>query len=206
MSKISNYSFKQSLHVVYTAHLEISASFLSIKCQTKLNSSQNCTAAYWWRNQSGWNLAAALNQHPQHIRTHAHSNARSQADLCEPPVYYPCSQATVVMLWSESYNIPHNSSSQTPLSHVLWALLPLSDKSCTSCSLSHMSGAFSMALNAIPPYFIEHFVGWCWILPQCLAMGSCIRDVSSGRGQWKARRKEDLGGGSRCFSLFQWTA
>lgn len=112
-------------------------------------------------------------------------------DLCEPLVYYHCSHATVEVLWSKSYNISPNSSSQTPRSHVLLALLPLSDKSCTSRSLSPMSGAFSMALNAMPPYIIEHFVGWCWIPPQCLAMGSCIRDVSFGRVPWKDGKKED---------------
>ena len=118
-------------------------------------------ALYLWWNSSGWNVAAALNH-----TTWTHTGSHIQ-DLCEPPVHHHCSQAAVEVLWSESYNIPPNSSSQPLPSHVLLAfslslsLLPPSDKSCTSRSLSPMSGAFSMALNTVPPYFIEHFVGWC---------------------------------------------
>ena len=133
------------------------------------------------------------NQQPEHTHavhslTHTHSHSQ---DLCKPPVCRHCSRTTVEVLWSESYNIPPNSSSQPLLSHVPpCSLPPFWQKLHVLLSLSPMSGAFSMALNAMPPYFIEHIVGWCWIPPQCLAMGSCIRDVSFGRGAgggWKEK-------------------
>lgn len=88
------------------------------------------------------------------------------------------------------------------LSSLMCSSLPpfLTKAARPALSLSPMSGAFSMALNATPPYFIEHVVGWCWIPPQCLAMGSCIRDVSFGSGAgggWRENIKDE--GGWRMF-------
>lgn len=99
------------------------------------------------------------------------------------------------MIWKLQYSSQQFPLSLSPLSCAPHPRFPqLSDKSCTSCSLSPsslpMSGAFSMALNATPPYFIEHVVGWCWIPPQCVAMGSCIRDVSFGTRGRRRRRME----------------
>lgn len=123
------------------------------------------------------------------------------------------------MIWKLQYS-SQQFLSVSPLSCAPCPNHPhLSDKSSTSCSLSRspMSGAFSMALNAMPPYFIEHVVGWCWIPPQCQAMGSCIRDVSFGTGaggRWEEKYERAGGpvhvslafGGlyrSRCCFAFQ---
>lgn len=104
-----------------------------------------------------------------------------------------------VMIWNLKHSPQqfHRVSLPSPHLHKLHVLL--------SPSLSpHVSGTFSMALNATVPYFIEGVVGWGQNPPQRRAMRSCIRDVSFGtRGPRRMERKQKkMREAGACFSLF----
>lgn len=114
---------------------------------------------------------------PKHTSglTQTHAQARSAKATSAP------SRIPSRVFRSESYNIPP-STFLLGFSHVQpHSFPPHLTRAARPALTPPTSGAFSMALNAMPPYFIERFVGWCWSPPQCLAMNSCIRDVRCGR-------------------------
>lgn len=156
--------------------------------------------------------------HPKIINLNTHTCKHFKTDQCKPPtaIIAPEPQLKCYDLKFTTFlpTVPLRLSSlvcSSPAS-------PFLTKAARSAlSRSPMSGAFSMALNAMLPYFIEHVVGWCWIPPQSLAMGSCIRDVSFGTragGGWKENIKDEgdrlmflcCGGlcRSRCYFAFQY--
>lgn len=118
--------------------------------------------------------------------------------ICEAQVCHYYSQ-------SECYDLKFKTFAPT----IPQSLSPLSSPAQTarpalSLSLPHVSGTFSMALNATVPYFIEGVVGWGQNPPQRRAMRSCIRDVSFGtRGPRRMERKQKkMREAGACFSLF----
>lgn len=97
--------------------------------------------------------------------------------ICETQACYYYSQ-------SECYDLKSKTFRPSCAGVSLPPLLTCSNHTSRSLSLSrpHVSGTFSMALNATAPYFIEGVVGGGQDPPQRLTMRSCIRDVSFGAG------------------------
>lgn len=111
--------------------------------------------------------------------------------MCEAQVCHYYSQ-------SKCYDLKFKTFAPT----IPQSLSPLSSPAQTrSLSRPHVSGTFSMALNATVPYFIEAVVGGGPNPPQRRAMRSCIRDVSFGtRGPRRMERKQKKDeGGRRMF-------
>lgn len=107
-----------------------------------------------------------------------HSNART-GTICKGHERTIADPEPSVQIWKLQYSSQHFSSRLLSCAASLFS--PHLTRAARPALTPPTSGAFSMALNAMPPYFIEHFVGWCWSPPQCLAMNSCIRDVRCGR-------------------------
>lgn len=116
--------------------------------------------------------------------------------MCEAQVCHYYSQ-------SECYDLKFKTFAPT----IPQSLSLLSSPAQTrSLSRPHVSGTFSMALNATVPYFIEAVVGGGPNPPQRRAMRSCIRDVSFGtRGPRRMERKQkkDEGGPAHVSLCFE---
>lgn len=132
------------------------------------------------RMECNWRIKS----HSNHTQTHICGS--QQSTIIAPEPQWKCYDLKVTIF------LPTVPLSLSSLICSSLASPSLTKAARPALSRSPMSGAFSMALNAMPPYFIEHVVGWCWIPPQCLAMGSCIRDVSFGTGAgggWREKYK-----------------
>lgn len=151
--------------------------------------------------------------------THVHSLKHThRQDLCEPPVYHHRSGATVEVLWSESYNIPPNSSlSASLLSHVLLTL----------AFPSFLTKAARPALSPPPPSPCQVRLAWLWTPRRHILLNTLLVDAGSlhnawrwahalemwalvrgagGGGGWRKNIKKMRRGWRVFFSLFWWTA